>query len=142
MGRCCDCEMTKEFIDLGRCPICDASPMLMSTKTHIARCSFCKAEAGVPRALIRLCRDEVSNNRYTIWLSGTVTKEQMLALAKILECTAATVYRRFEYGFARFDDVMIIQAYQIRKLLQDSEAKADITPAIGDYERFEQCWNI
>ena len=142
MGRCCDCELTKEFIDLGRCPVCDASPILMSTKTHIAKCSFCKFEAGVPRALCQLCGEEVGSNRYTVWLKEPITKEQILALAKILECTAAMVYRKIEYGFVGFDDVTMIQAYQIRKLFQDSETQVDITPPIGNYERFEDCWDI
>ena len=142
MDRCCECELTKEYLDLGRCPVCGASPLLMSTRTSHAKCSFCKNEFGVPRGLRPLCAEEVDSNQYRVWLGGTVTKEQMLAAAKILECTAAEVYRKFEYGFACFDGVTMKQAYGMRMLFRDTEAKLDIIPPIGNYGRFEECWDI
>ena len=143
VGKCYNCELTKNFIELDGCPVCGASPLLMSTKTHLAKCSFCKREFGVPRALSRLCAEEVACNRYGIYISEMITKEKMLAIAKILECTAATVYRKFiEYGNAYFEDVTMIQAYEIRKLFQGSDTEIHFTPPLSDYERFETCWDI
>ena len=142
-SKCHDCPRIKEYIDMGGCPNCGATKLLMSTKTCMATCDICKLTFGIPMAIEGLCCDEKENNRYKISFHSTPNKQQLLDLSKMIGLTGAETYRLFQKELPiHIDNIPMVATYQIRKYFRPTNIAIIISPPIDQYHLFEDCWHI
>lgn len=115
----------------------------MNTKTRMASCDICKESFGIPVALVGLCRDETSSNRYLVTFHSALSKQQILNLAKIIGSTGTETYHLFQKGVPiHIENIPMVTAYQIHKHFQSTDIAISFSPPIDQYHMLEDCWHI
>lgn len=142
-SKCDDCPWIKEYIDLGGCPACKASKLLMNTNTHIATCDVCGMTFGIPMAVERLCWGDIESKQFTISICTDLDKQQLLDVAKMIDYTATQVYCLFKNNYpVVLENIPMHLAYRIRAYFRSLGREVTIIPALDDYHLFEECWDI
>lgn len=137
---CTACLRMQKFYNVGKCPECGTDGLLMNVKTHLAVCTLCGSEFGIPLAITGLCYNDVLFNHYDFTFHGHLSKESILAASKILGINTAQLYKALKNSSPVKRELNYRQSLTLKKLLSPLGVSFSTSPELIEYEKYNECW--
>lgn len=140
MGNICDtCPRMQPYYPVGSCPECGTPGLMLDTKTHGVVCPVCGTEYAVSIVIPGNCDEELDWGRYTVSIKSTLSLKQLRCLARIVDESSVTLYKRAKEGTLCFEDLSYKQVFWLRSVLFPMGVEVEITPEPQEYAKFLEC---
>ena len=140
-SKCSDCPKLQEYIDVGICPECGKSNLLMSTKTYGGVCEICGSIFAVPMSLVGPCESRICPEPYTFFINTGLNLKQLIAFSEMLGISRMQAYHLFKSDIPV--EIEIVPQDLICKLesfFYSIGETVSIQPDIRQYHLYEECW--
>ena len=140
---CEHCEYGNRYIDLGKCPECDTGRIVGDLHT---RAIFCSNLHRITAVAVDFCgkqncmTGELVFRNYEITITSKLSREQLIAVGKIVEKTPVQIYKAIETDNSFCDNADFYQMLALGKYLYEHSISFQTVPEIPILYGFMVCF--